>query len=180
MVGNRRVGGEHVTLHQARRFEVLLQLFVLDPRVLGFLVIVDQVLPRRVHIFMRGEHGDQRAETDIAANREITTDRQEEKRRELREELIEDIDDVTRARDPHAQIENSAEAFGHLREFVLRGVVTVNFRCARDQMPDPIRNATHGERLATLQIVDALLNLRDHDDLQRVERDCRETHHPIL
>ena len=42
--------------------EKLLQLVVTHPGILGFLVVVDQVFPRRIHVFVRGQNCDQSAQ----------------------------------------------------------------------------------------------------------------------
>src|SRR3546814_17810249 len=58
--------GLHTLVQDARRFELLDHLLVLDPRVLFLLIEQEQFLPGCRHLLVGGEHGDERAEAEIA------------------------------------------------------------------------------------------------------------------
>ena len=87
-------------------------LLELDLRVPGQLVVVEQLLPRRVQLLVRADHRHQRAERQVARDHQIAADRVEEERAELRDEVVEELDEELLLVDLVADVEDDAELAG--------------------------------------------------------------------
>ena len=104
-----RIGALQRLVADARRVELSDHLLELDLRIPQQLVVGQQLLPGRVELLVRGDHRDQRAEREIAANHQIATDREEEERAELRQKVVEELDEELLLVDLVADVEDHAE-----------------------------------------------------------------------
>ena len=84
---------EQLAVDHARRLELRHDLLVLDADVLLRRVPVEQLLPRVQDVLVRGEHGDERAEREAALDHQVAAHRIEEERRDLREEVVQELDE---------------------------------------------------------------------------------------
>ena len=97
------------------RREMLDDLVVLDLHVEALLVPVDQLLQRRRQLAIGGDHGDELADVEAAAQREIAADRVEEERRHLRQQVVQELDHELPLVDAEADVEELEQAAGRSR-----------------------------------------------------------------
>ena len=165
---------------QAGRIELGAQLRVFDLRVLLDLVEVEQLLPGRRQVLVGGEHADQRAERQAAAQYQITADRQEEERRELRDEVVQEFDEELLAIDVVADPEDPIEVLAEGGELRLVGVIGVHILDDAGHFADALRQAAHLAHPGEAEQIDLALQLGNEIRLKRVERDRRQAHDQIL
>src|SRR6185312_8994341 len=105
------------------RLELRHDLLVLDPHVLLRCVPVQKLLPRREDVLVCGEHRNERAERKVAANHEIAADRVEEERRDLREEIVQELDEELAPVDVEANAVDPAEPIADVGALELERIV---------------------------------------------------------
>ena len=127
------------------RLELLGHLVVLDLHVEPLLVPVDQLLHRARQVLVGGDHRDQRADVEPAADRQQAAGRVEEEGRQLGQEVVEEFHEELALKDLVADREDSAEAGRDLGPLVVGGVVGLDFHRAVDQLADPARELARGE-----------------------------------
>src|ERR1700733_4334715 len=93
MLDRRRFGEQQVQIDHVGRLELLDDLVVGDPRVLVVLIKVEQLLPGRRQILVRGKHRDQRAARQIPPVDQTAAERIEEERGQLPYEVVEELDE---------------------------------------------------------------------------------------
>jgi hypothetical protein len=133
----RRIGER---LHLGRRHlavgEHLDHLLVLDLDVEALLVPVDQLLHRAGQVLVRRDHGDQRADVEAADDHQVAAHRVEQERRDLRQEVVEELDQELALVELEADAEDAAEARRDLGALVVRGAVGVDLGRAVDRLRD--------------------------------------------
>ena len=102
---------------------MLRHLLVLHLHVEALLVPVDQLLQRRRQFAIGGDHGDELADVERAADREIAADRVEEERRQLRQEVVEELDDEFPVVDLQRMSKSRDEPLADLGALLVVGVV---------------------------------------------------------
>ena len=123
----------------SRRLKLVGDLRELDPGVFHALVVGQQHFPRRRHILIGGEHGDQRPQREIAPDHQPAADRIEEERRQQGEGVVDELDQELEDVNPEPDPVDDPETAGKVGQFELRGIVGVNFRRPADRFADPLR-----------------------------------------
>src|SRR5260370_34606701 len=108
---------------QARGVELVDDLLVFDPRILLLLVKIEQLLPRRGQVLIGRQHRNQSADRQIAADHQITADREEEERGQLREEVVEKLDKKFAPVDLEANVVDPAQQVGKVGQLQLYRVI---------------------------------------------------------
>ena len=155
-------------------------LLELDLRVPGELVVVEQLLPRRIELLVRADHRHQGAQREVARDHQIAADRIEEERAELRHEIVEELDEELLLVDLIADVEDDAEFAAEARALVLRGVVGPDVAHPGDGLRDAIGEAAHLAHPRLAEQVHLALQLGDDVDLKRVEHDRGQAHDRVL
>ncbi len=150
---------------QPLRREVLDDLIVLDLHVEPLLVPVDQLLQRRRQLPIGGDDGDELADVEAAAKREIAADRVEEERRHLRQKIVQELDHELPLVDAEAQVEELEEAMADLGPLPVVGVVDVDGLHAVDDLADPPGEAARGELALLAEPQELAAQPRDDDEL---------------
>src|SRR6266851_4040399 len=160
--------------------ELLDDLLVLDLGVLQELVEIEQLGPRRGEVLVGGEDGDQGAEREIALDHQIAADRIEEERRQLGDEVVEELDEELAAIDLEADVVDGAEKAGEIGELPADRVVGVDLGDAGRRIADAVGDQAHGAHALLAEEIDLALQLGDEIALQRVERDRGGAEHRVL
>ena len=92
------------------RLELFDQLPILDAGIGHALVIFQELFPRRGEVRIGGEHGDQRAEGEVAANDQIAADGIEKQRRERDQEVVGELHQELLPVQPVPDIEDARQA----------------------------------------------------------------------
>ena len=178
--GNAVGADDRLLAAQARRRELGDHLVVLDPGVLANLVVVQQLLPGRRQVLVGGQDGDQGAQRKRAVDHEVAADRVEEERRDLGEEVVEELDEELLAVDPEADVEDAPQAPREVRQLPARHAVGVHFLGALHGLRDPLGDLAHLLDAPLGQQVHASLKSGNDPALHRIERDRGQAHPRIL
>ena len=100
-------------------------LVVLDLHVEALLVPVDQLLQGRRQLPIGADHGDELADVEAAAQGEIAADGVEQERRELGEQVVQELDHELPLVDLEAEVEELEEPLADL------GPLPAHGRCGR-------------------------------------------------
>ena len=166
--------GRHVAVHRlqlrrqhAVRRELLDHLLVLDLHVLALLLPVDQLLDRARQVLVGVDHSDQRADVELALQREIAADQVEQERRGLREHVVEVFDEELALVELEADQEDLFQPVDDVRALVVRGVVGVDLDRAVDILGDAPGQLPRRQLPLPAELQDALPQQRDHHQLHR-------------
>ena len=160
--------------------ELLDDLLVFDRDILLVLVVIEQFLPRCRHVFVGGEHRHQRAKRQAAFDDEIAADHKEEKRRQIADQIVQELDKELTIVDFEPDIVDFAEAMGDFGKLVLRAVIDADLDPRGDGFADAVGKAPDLADAGAAESADDALHLRDQIALQRVERQRRGTQHRVL
>ena len=150
---------------QPLRREVLDDLIVFDLDVEPLLVPVDQLLQRRRQLPIGGDDGDELADVEAAAQRQIAADRVEEERRHLGQKIVQELDHELALVDAEAQVEELEEAVADLGPLPFVGVVDVDGLDAVDDLADPPGEPAGGELALLSEPQELAAQPRDDDEL---------------
>ena len=155
----------------AGRIELLDDLVVFDARVGLLLVVGQQLLPGRGHVLVGGEHGDHGAEAEAALDDQVAADGVEEEGGELRQEIVEELDEELAPEDLVADVVDAAEAVGNVGAQPVGAVIGVDGLDGRDRLADPVGQPAHMLHALLGERGHPALELRDRIHLERVERE---------
>ncbi len=96
-------------------------------------------------ILVGGDDGDELTDVHAALQGEIAADRVEQERRDLCEEVVEELDEELPLIDVVADLEDAPQPRADVGAFVVGCVVGVNGRDAVDDFADPARQLARGE-----------------------------------
>ena len=156
-------------IEDPRRLELLDHLLVLDPRVFLLLVEQQEFLPRCRHVLVGGEYRDECAEAQVAHDHQVAADQVEEERRQLPDEVVEELDDELAVEDLVADQVDSAENLGKGRPIVAGAVVDPDLLHAGNRLADVLRQPAHHAHPVLGEQVDLALHARDQPALEWVE-----------
>ncbi len=129
---------------------------------------------------MGGNSRNQRADFQAAGYHEITADRVKEERSELLDEIVEELDEEFFAVDLVAHHKNFTEAVREIGQFQLGCIVGVNFVDALDGFADAVGQPADQLDPLLAQQVHFALQPGNDVELDGIEGDGRQRHHPIL
>ncbi len=165
LADQRRHGGglveQQLGVDHPGRLELLDDLLVGDLRICLDLVVVEQLLPRRAEILVGGEHRDQRAERQAALDDQIAADREEEERRQLADEVVEELHEEFAVVDLEPDVVDHAEDMSEIGQLQLDRIVGVDLDDAGGGFLDPVGDLAHGAHAALLELVDSGLQLAE-------------------
>ena len=147
---------------------MLHDLIVFDLHVESLLVPVDQLLQGRRQLPVGGDDGDELADIELPAQGEIAAHRIEEERRQLRREVVQELDDELPLVDAEADVEELVEAVADLGALPGGGVVHVHDLDAVDHLADPPGEPARGE-------LALLASRRSSRRSRRMIRNCTPT-----
>jgi hypothetical protein len=174
------LGGLQTLVLESRRHELGDRLLVLDLHIVEGLIVAQKLAPGRGDILLGGDHGGERADRHLALQHEVATDRVEEERAELGDEVVQELDQELLLVDVVTNPEHRAELLAELRPLVRRGVVGAHVARPRRNLADLLGVATDLAHPLLAQRVDLPLQLGDQPDLQGIERHRCQTQHPVL
>ena len=182
--GDRR-HGFHDGLVNARLDHVVgIELFdhlrVFDLNVQPFLIPVDQLPDRRRQILIGGNDGDQLTDVQIARDRQVPAQEVEQERRELRHEVVQELDEELALIELVANEEDAAQTAGDVRALVVRRVVDVDFGNAVDDLADPARQIPGLALALPGQFQKLAPHPRDDDGLAEHDRKRDGAEHDVL
>ena len=169
-----------VFIHQALGLKLANHLVIFDPRIGLNLVIGQQFLPRRRQILIGRQYGNQRAHRYFTLDHQITANREEEERRELGQQIVQELNKEFFVVDLKTNMEDRAQALREISQFVLRCVVGMNFLNAGNRFANLLGQPAHFAHPRFAQQIHFLLQPRDDPALNRIEQDRRHAHHRIL
>ena len=167
-------------LDHAGRVELLDDLVVFDARIGLLLVVGEQLLPGRGHVLVGGEHGHHGAEAEATLDDEVAADRIEEERRELGEEIVEELDEELAPEDLEADVVYAAEALRDVGAQPVGAVIGVDGLDGGDRLADPVGQPAHMLHPLLRQRRHPALELRDRIHLEGVERERRQAQNRLL
>ena len=141
---------------------------------------VEQLLPRAEDVLVGGEHGDQRAERQAALDHQVAADRIEEERRDLGQEIVQELDEELALVDVEADRVDLAEAVADVGPLEVQRVVGADLGDAGHRLADPVGQLARGLHALLRQLVDLPLQPRDQPDLRRVQRDRGQPEPQVL
>ena len=171
---------QQLFLDHAGGLELLDELYELDACVLHALVVIEQFLPRRRQVLVGADHGDQGAERHVPHDDQIAADGIEEERRQLGDEIIEELDEELQFGDLDADDENRAEPFGEVGQLEICRAVGVHVRSSGDHLAQPLGEFSHNLYPSLGLDVDELLDPRDEVHLDRIERNRGDADQRVL
>src|SRR5216683_4023884 len=195
VLGERQIGNGHFAgqprnglglieqqpgIDHAGRLKLLDDLLVGDPRIFLDLVEVEQLLPRRGHLFDRGDDRHQRAQRQRAADDQIATQREKEKRRQLTDEIVKKFREKFPAKDLKPDIVDYAEDIGKIGQLQLDRVVGMDLDDTSRRFLYPVGNLTHRAHPALAQLVYLGLQLGNDVALHRIECDRADAKERVL
>ena len=83
---------QQMPIEHIGHLELLDHLLVFDRDILLVLIVSEQLVPRRRHVLIGGEHRHQCAERQAVLDDKISTDQKEEKRCQITEHIVEKFD----------------------------------------------------------------------------------------
>ncbi len=163
-----------------RQFELFVKLFIFDPRIGKALVIGQKLFPGGRHILVGGKGRDQRAEAEIAHDHQITADGIEEERRDLGDEVVQELDKEFAEIDFLADFKNPAHPLGEMGQLETLRFMGADIGRTGNDFADMFRHAAHILHALFAKLVHAALQFRDQVALQRIKRNCRQPHQRVL
>ena len=145
--------------------EMLHDLIVFDLHVEALLVPVDQLLQGRRQLPVGGDDGDELADIELPAQGEIAAHRIEEERRQLRQEVVQELDDELPLVDAEADVEELVEAVADLGALPGGGVVHVHDLDAVDDLADAPGEPARGELALLAESQELAAKPRDDEEL---------------
>jgi hypothetical protein len=124
---------------------VLDDLVVLHLHVEALLVPVDQLLQGWRQVAVSGDHGDELADVQAAFQREVTADRVEQEGRDLREQVVQELDHKLPLEDAEADVEQLEQSVPDLGPLPSLGVMDVDGLDPVHHLADPAGEAPRGE-----------------------------------
>jgi len=184
--GDRSRGLFHqLCIDHPRGLELRDDLLVLDPDVLLGRIPREELLPRREDVLVGGEHGDQGAERQLvrvamALDHQIPADGVEEERRDLPEEVVQELDEELALEDVEANGVDPAEPVADVRALAVERVVAADLGGARDRFANLVGKLARLLHALLRQEIDLFLQARDQPYLRRIERDRGEPQPEVL
>src|SRR5262249_3193785 len=173
-------GEQQVRIGHAGGLELLDDLLVSDPRVLLDLVEVEELLPGRGEILVGRNDRNERAERQGASDDEIAADRIEEERRQLVDQVVEELREEFALINLEADVINATQDVRKVSELQLDCIVSLDLDDARCGFLDLVGNNADRAHPLLAELVHLELQLRDNVALHRVERDCSDPEDRIL
>ena len=118
------------------RLELFDQLPILDAGVGHALIVFEELFPRRGEVRIGGEHGDQRAEGEVAANDQDAADGIEKQRRQRDQEVVGELHQELLAVQPVPDIEDARQAVREMGQGIGRRIVGMDVVDARHRFAD--------------------------------------------
>ena len=153
--------------------ELLDHLRVLDLDVHPLLVPIDQLLHRAGQILVGSDHRDQGTDVEAADDHQIAADGVEEKRRHLREEVVQELHHELALVELKPDAEDLAQARRDLGALVVGGVVRMDLGGALDTLGDAPGERPRGELALAAELELPAPQARNDERLDRhhAERD---------
>ena len=169
LAGQRRSGVVRRILNRRvddlARLELVDHLLVLDLYVEAALVPVDELLDGPRQVLVGGDHRDQGADVEVTVKREQSAAGIEGEGRQLGEKVVEKLDEELAPEDLVTDLEDPAQARGHIGALEIRGVVRVHLDRALDHLADPPGERARLKHALPVQAQDRLAELRNEKGL---------------
>ena len=118
-------------IQHAGRLELFDQLPILDAGIGHALVVFQELFPRRGEVRVGGQHGDQRAEGEVAANDQYAAHGIEKQRRERDQEVVGELHEKLLPVQPVPDIEDARQAVREMGQGIGRRIVGMDVVDAR-------------------------------------------------
>jgi hypothetical protein len=147
-------------IDETRRLELGDDLLVLDADVLLRRIPGQDFLPRRQDVLVGRQHGHERAERQAALEHQEAAHRVEKERRDLCQEVVQELDEELALEDVEADRVDPAEPVADVGALAQERVVGADLGGAGDRLADAVRTARGLLHPLLRQLVDLLLQLR--------------------
>ena len=159
----------HIPRRKAFRHDLPSERHVLD------LVVVEQeFLPGRGDVLIRPQGRHKRTHRDLTDDRQITAHSVKEKRRQLRDEVIEKLHKKLLLIDPKPDLEQPPQPGGELRQPIAHTAIGPKIANPRRSFPDFRGEMPNFLDPVFVQKVDLTLQHRDQPSLERYQRNRRQ------